>query len=43
MYPWKEVRQFFLSKPANFPAPDRIGRNFPTVQNCLKKKGKNFI
>ena len=34
-------KTFFLSEQVNFSASDRLGRNFPTVQNGLEK-GKNL-
>ena len=42
-YPWNEVaeQKNFLSQQASFSASDRLGRNFPTVQNSPEKR-KNF-
>ena len=34
---------FFLSKPANFSASDRSGRNFPTVQNGPEKRRNHCL
>ena len=33
---------FFLSEPANFSASNWLGKKFPTVPSCPKKKGKNI-
>ena len=36
------VKYFLLSEPANFPASDQLGRNFP-LSNMVSEKGKAFI
>ena len=36
-------RIFFLSEQANFSVSDRLGRNFPTVQNGLEKRKNLYL
>ena len=38
----KLINELFFSKPANFHASDRLGRNFPT-DKIVQKKGKTFF
>ena len=44
-YPWNKVaeKKNFLSEQANSFASDRLGRNFPTVQNGPKKRKNLYL